>query len=218
MNRTQLNLSPPGIGARHPCRFRVRTSGAPAIPRGLDPVALKRTKVRAPGFRLAIQFALLLSLVSPGLGAASKKESSNNPAPTTFAPLPAGPDGNRNYYSNGLANSMSAKTEHRDQAWEFLQFLGSERAAEIQAKTGTVIPAYEGHAAAYAKAMPEFDLQVFVDHLKYAQPFPASTDTAAWRDDATKQFADAWTGKSSVDEVSRSVAEKMNTALSKEKK
>ena len=134
------------------------------------------------------------------------------------APLPAGPDGNRNYYSNGLANSMSAKTEHRDQAWEFLQFLGSERAAEIQAKTGTVIPAYEGHAAAYAKAMPEFDLQVFVDHLKYAQPFPASTDTAAWRDDATKQFADAWTGKSSVDEVSRSVAEKMNTALSKEKK
>jgi multiple sugar transport system substrate-binding protein len=135
-----------------------------------------------------------------------------------IAPLPAGPDGNRNYYSNGLANSMSAKTQHREQAWEFLQFLGSERAAEIQAKTGTVIPAYDGHAAAYAKAMPEFDLQVFVDQLKYAQPFPASTDTAAWRDDATKQFAAAWTGKASVDEVSRSVASKMNDALSKEKK
>ncbi|WP_410793191.1 ABC transporter substrate-binding protein [Kribbella sp. C-35] len=135
-----------------------------------------------------------------------------------IAPLPAGPDGNRNYYSNGLANSMSAKTKHPDQAWEFLQFLGSDRAAEIQAKTGTVIPAYQGHADAYAKAMPEFDLQVFVDHLKYAQPFPASTDTAAWRDAATKQFADAWTGKAPVADVSRRVAETMNQALAKEKK
>ncbi|MFD3406560.1 ABC transporter substrate-binding protein [Kribbella sp. NPDC058693] len=135
-----------------------------------------------------------------------------------IAPLPAGPGGNRNYYSNGLANSMSAKTKHPDQAWEFLQFLGSDRAAEIQAKTGTVIPAYQGHADAYAKAMPEFDLQVFVDHLKYAQPFPASTDTAAWRDAATKQFADAWTGKSSVADVSRHVAETMNGALAKEQR
>lgn len=134
------------------------------------------------------------------------------------APLPAGPGGNRDYYSNGLANSMSAKTEHPEQTWEFLQFLGSERAAEIQAKTGTVIPAYQGHAAAYAKAMPEFDLQVFVDHLKYAQPFPASTDTSVWRDDATKQFADAWTGKASVSDVSRRVAQTMNEALSKEER
>jgi multiple sugar transport system substrate-binding protein len=134
------------------------------------------------------------------------------------APLPAGPDGNRNYYSNGLANSMSAKTKHSEQAWEFLQFLGSERAAEIQAKTGTVIPAYQGHADAYAKAMPEFDLQVFVDHLKYAQPFPASKDTSVWRDDVTKQFAEAWTGKAPVADVSRRVAESMNTALSKEDK
>lgn len=135
-----------------------------------------------------------------------------------IAPLPAGPTGSRDYYSNGLANSMSAKTKHSQQAWEFLQFLGSERAAEIQAKTGTVIPAYQGHADAYAKAMPEFDLQIFVDHLKYAQPFPASTDTAAWRDDVTKQFADAWTGKAPVADVSKRVAETMNSALSKEKK
>jgi multiple sugar transport system substrate-binding protein len=134
------------------------------------------------------------------------------------APLPAGPGGNRSYYSNGLANSLSAKTKHPDQAWEFLQFLGSEKAAEIQAKTGTVIPAYQGHADAYAKAMPEFHLQVFVDHLKYAQPFPASTDTAAWRDAATKQFADAWTGKAPVADVSKRVADTMNQALAKEKK
>ncbi|MFG1622018.1 ABC transporter substrate-binding protein [Kribbella sp. NPDC049227] len=135
-----------------------------------------------------------------------------------IAPLPAGPTGKRDYYSNGLANSISAKTKHPEQAWQFLQFLGSERAAEIQAKTGTVIPAYQGHADAYAKAMPEFDLQVFVDHLKYAQPFPASTDTSVWRDEVTKQFAEAWTGKAPVADVARSVAETMNTALSKEKK
>ena len=60
------------------------------------------------------------------------------------APMPKGaqPGG----VTNGLANVISAKTAHPDQAWEFVKFLGSKRAADIQAETGTVIPAYNGTA------------------------------------------------------------------------
>lgn len=132
------------------------------------------------------------------------------------APLPTGPAGNRDYYSNGLANVISAKTKHPQQAWEFLQFLGSKRAAQIQARTGTVIPAYKGQATAYTKAMPEYHMKVFVDQLQYAKPFPASLNTDAWRNYATQQFAKAWTGKSPVPDIAKDVANKMNRDLAAE--
>ncbi|WP_188896815.1 FAD-dependent oxidoreductase [Microlunatus endophyticus] len=134
-----------------------------------------------------------------------------------IAPLPTGPAGNRDFYSNGLANVIAAKTKHPQQAWEFVQFLGSKRAAEIQATTGTVIPAYKGEATAYTKAMPEYDMKVFVDQLQYAEPFPSSLQTATWRDYATQQFANAWTGKSTVADVAHEVAARMNKDLAAEK-
>jgi len=135
-----------------------------------------------------------------------------------IAPLPLGPQGNRKYYSNGLANEIAAKSKHPEQAWQFVQYLSSKESAAIQAKTGTVIPAYKGQAEAYAEAMPEFDLHVMLDHLAEAEPFPASADTAKWRDYATQQFSDAFTGKTSTAAVSQRVATQMNEMLSKEKR
>lgn len=133
------------------------------------------------------------------------------------APLPKGPSGNREFYSNGLANVIAAKTEHPQQAWQFVQFLGSKQAAQIQASTGTVIPAYKGQATAYAKAMPQYDMQVFIDALPNSKPFPASENSTAWSDYAIQQFARAWTGKSSVSDVAHQVATKMNQDLASEK-
>ncbi len=135
-----------------------------------------------------------------------------------IAPLPLGPNGNRNYYSNGLANEISAKSKHPEQAWQFVQYLSSKESAALQAETGTVIPAYKGQAEAYAKAMPEFDLHVMLDHLESAEPFPASADTAKWRDYATQQFASAFTGKSPTAAVSQTVATRMNELLGEEKR
>lgn len=132
------------------------------------------------------------------------------------APLPKGPKGNREFYSNGLGNVIEAKTKHPEQAWEFVDFLGSKQAAELQAQTGTVIPAYKGAAAPYAKSMPQYDMQVFVDALPDSKPFPASENTTAWSDYATQQLANAWTGKSSVADVAKQIAAKMNQDLSSE--
>lgn len=132
-----------------------------------------------------------------------------------IAPLPLGPDGNRKYYSNGLANEISAKSKHPEQAWELVQYLSTPESAALQAQTGTVIPAYKGQAQAYADAMPEFDLHVMLDHLDSAEPFPASANTKEWRDYATQQFNDAFTGKSSTAAVSQQVATQMNEMLAK---
>jgi multiple sugar transport system substrate-binding protein len=133
-----------------------------------------------------------------------------------IAPLPKGPAGNRNFYANGLGNVIEAKTKHPQQAWEFVQFLGSKQAAQIQSRTGTVIPAFKGAAASYAKAIPEFDMQVLLDSLPNSTLYPSSKNTLAWQDYAIQQFANAWTGKSSVADVARRVAKKMNQDLAAE--
>ena len=133
-----------------------------------------------------------------------------------IAPLPLGPDGTRSYYSNGLADEISAKSKHPEQAWQLVQYLSTPESAALLAGTGTVIPAYKGQAEAYAKAMPEFDLHVMLDHLDSAKPFPASANTKEWRDDATQQLNDAFTGKAPTAAVAQQVATKMNEMLAKE--
>lgn len=132
------------------------------------------------------------------------------------APLPH--DATRNFYSNGLANVIYARTKHPKEAWEFTKFLGSKRAADINATTGTVIPAYKGEATNYVRSMPWLHLQRIVDQLPNAKPFPSTIDTSVWRDNATKEFAKAWTGQETVPAAAAKVAEQMNAALSDEGK
>ena len=133
---------------------------------------------------------------------------------TDVGPLPK--DLNRRFYANGLGNVIFAKTKHPQESWEFAKFLGSQQAAEIQAATGTVIPAYKGMDEAYSKSMPEFSMSKLIGQLPQGLAFPASVSTAVWENDALKEFADAWTGKKSAASVAKSVAARMNAALAKE--
>lgn len=118
---------------------------------------------------------------------------------------------------HGLANVISAKTKHPKEAWEFVRFLGSKEAADIQAKTGTVIPAYNGTQAEWVKSTPQFKLQVFIDMLSYSKPYPVSKDTSKWNNLETESFKKAWTGDAKIDEAAKQVAAKMNEYLAQEK-
>jgi multiple sugar transport system substrate-binding protein len=134
---------------------------------------------------------------------------------TGVARLPKG--ATENYFSNGLANAIYAKTPHPQEAWEFVKFLGSKEANEIQAATGTVIPAYLGQAGDYVKGLSWLDgAQTLVDQLPNAQPFPASGNTTVWRTFATKELAKAWTGDESVEDATKAIADQMNGALADE--
>ncbi|WP_165932979.1 sugar ABC transporter substrate-binding protein [Rhizobium sp. BK251] len=134
---------------------------------------------------------------------------------TDVAPLPKGPKGGK-FYSNGLAYSIYAGTKHPKEAWAFVSFLGSKRANEIQATTGTVIPAYNGQAGGYIKALSWMNAQALIDQLPEALPFPVSENTPIWRRNATAEFAKAWTGKETVEAVAARVAAQMNEAVAAE--
>jgi multiple sugar transport system substrate-binding protein len=117
---------------------------------------------------------------------------------------------------HGLGNVINANTQHPQEAWEFVKFLGSKEAAGIQAKTGTVIPAYNGTQADWVKAYSNFHVQAYIDELAYAVPFPISKNTAAWEDVETKVLNQVWAGQLSVDAGAKQLAQQMNQLLAQE--
>jgi multiple sugar transport system substrate-binding protein len=117
---------------------------------------------------------------------------------------------------HGLANVVYAHTAHPQQAEKFVQFLGSQQAADIEADTGTVIPAYNGTQQAWVKAYPQYDLQSFLDELPYAVPYPISRDTAAWNSLESGLLPKAWDLSEPVPTVASQLATQMDQALAKE--
>ncbi|MEV6415232.1 sugar ABC transporter substrate-binding protein [Kribbella sp. NPDC051718] len=129
------------------------------------------------------------------------------------APLPRGEK--QATIIHGVANVVSGKTEHPDQAWEFVKYLGSKDAAEILGQKGP-IPAYNGTQTAWVKAHPELKLQTFLDSVSYAVPFPVSKNTAAWNEAELTYLTKAWTGEEPTDKAATDLAQAMNSLLAKE--
>ncbi|GAA5198524.1 sugar ABC transporter substrate-binding protein [Rugosimonospora acidiphila] len=84
-----------------------------------------------------------------------------------FAPLPTGPTG-RKTSINGLSDAIYAGTKHKEQAWDWVKFLGSAACQDLVAKNAVVFPAIaeatdKALAAHQAKGQ---DVQVFTDEAK----------------------------------------------------
>lgn len=117
---------------------------------------------------------------------------------------------------HGLANVAYAKTKHPKEATQFVEFLGSKEAADIQARTGTVIPAFNGTQDAWVKSTPQYHLQSFLDQVAYAVPFPTSKNTDAWQSKEAAILGPVWSGNKDVAAGAQEMAKAMNTALSKD--
>ena len=84
-----------------------------------------------------------------------------------FAPLPAGPAG-RKTAINGLSDAIYAGTKHKDQAWQWVKFLGSSACQDLVGANAVVFPAIKeatdkSLAAHQAKGQ---DVHVFTDEAK----------------------------------------------------
>lgn len=117
---------------------------------------------------------------------------------------------------NGIQNVGFAGTKHPEELKKFLLFLGGKEAAEIQAATGAVIPAYEGTQQAWVDSMPELNLQAFIDQVPDGVVYPVSADTAAWNTLEDEYLPAAWNGTESVKDAADKLAAAMNDALAKE--
>ncbi|MFJ4223916.1 ABC transporter substrate-binding protein [Microbacterium sp. NPDC089695] len=133
------------------------------------------------------------------------------------APLPAGPEGNQSVI-HGVGNVANAKSAHLAEAKAFAAFASGEQAAKIQAETGTVIPAFDGTQDAWVDALPQYDLQVYIDALDTAVPYPVSTNTSAWTSIESEVLSQVWSGAVTPKAGLKDLAEKMQAALDAEQK
>ncbi|WP_276356220.1 ABC transporter substrate-binding protein [Cohnella caldifontis] len=134
-----------------------------------------------------------------------------------WAPLPKGKS-KRGNIINGLGNVMSASGKHKDEAWQFLKFLGSKRAAEITAQMGAAIPAFKDTQAAWVQSKPHLNLKVFIDQAADAAPYPAGSKAyPVWFPKEAEIMAQAWGGKISIEDGAKQVAAMMNQAIADNK-
>jgi multiple sugar transport system substrate-binding protein len=131
------------------------------------------------------------------------------------APLPAGKTGNQSVV-HGLANVANAKSANVDAAKDFAAFASSKEAAEIQAKAGAVIPAFNGTQETWVKSMPDYNLSVFTDALTTAVPYPASKNTAAWTSVQNQILSQLWALSTDPQAGLQQLAVQMQAALDKE--
>lgn len=61
-----------------------------------------------------------------------------------WVPLPVGPTGTRATMFNGLADSIWSGSRHKEQAWQWVKYLGSAACQEVVAAHGAVFPAIKG--------------------------------------------------------------------------
>ena len=116
---------------------------------------------------------------------------------------------------HGLSNVIAANTKHKDAAWKFVQFLGSKEAAEVYAKTGTVIPAYNGTQDAWLQSVPNLNLKAFIDGVDYSVPLPSVENTGEIWQYETDILKKAWSEEESVEDAVKELTKKANEALSK---
>lgn len=131
------------------------------------------------------------------------------------APLPHGPAGNQSVI-HGLANVANAKSAHLEVAKDFAAFASGEQASKIQAEAGAVIPAFNGLQDTWVKALPQYDLSVYVDAVKTAVPYPVSKKTATWNTLESEVLSQVWSGAVSPKDGLKQLNDEMQAALDKE--
>jgi len=118
--------------------------------------------------------------------------------------------------SGTLGYSINAGSAHKEEAWEFLKYLASPEVALIQASTGTVIPSHLDQAGVWVDAIPEFELQAFVEMADYAAVVSHSFNTPAWDQPTRVLIKRALAGDLAVEEAASDIAELMNKVLAAE--
>jgi multiple sugar transport system substrate-binding protein len=104
---------------------------------------------------------------------------------TSFFPTPVGPTGKRASMFNGLADSISASSEHPDEAWEWVKFLASADCQNLVADTAVVFPAIPAAAETVktVRADQGVDVSAFTVHVEEGTTFTFPiADYAADRD------------------------------------
>ena len=123
--------------------------------------------------------------------------------------------GRRASIYNGLGWAASATTEHPDEAWQLIEYLGSKEAQEKQAELGVTMSAYTGTSDAWAKSA-DFNLQAYLNMMDDMVIRPYSRSTVTWENEDSEIMKDVFSGDKTMEEACKAMADQMNECLADE--
>ncbi|MBK0330787.1 sugar ABC transporter substrate-binding protein [Brachybacterium sp. MASK1Z-5] len=120
-----------------------------------------------------------------------------------IAPLPSGPIGHPMSMFNGLGDSISSQSEHKEEAARLVAFLGSDDAQEIIGSRAIVFPASDAGTAAAVKAYEDkgLDVSPYTDRVKKGETglYPLVEHAARIMSIMQPAFDDLWMRKTEAD-------------------
>jgi len=134
------------------------------------------------------------------------------PGTWAVADNPSGPAGSGTVI-NGLSNAIYAGTEHPEEAWELVKFLGSEEAQRIAAETGSVWPGVSSLNDVFAEywSGQGVDVSGFQTAAEGTTVgYPLSMSDAAFSTAALDEFNQVWLGQKDARSAAEAVAEIAN--------
>ena len=135
--------------------------------------------------------------------------------PFGVAELPAGPQGRVSVF-NGLADAISAKTQHPQEAWELFKWLASPQSEQIVGNNGTVWPGIQSADQNFAQYWEQKNLDVSA-FLKEAQGTTVSFPiTSGFNEAFTKIndiFNQMYLGQIPVQQATDSAVQQGNAAI-----
>lgn len=115
---------------------------------------------------------------------------------------------------HGLGQVVWSGSAHKDAAKAFVKFLGSKEAQQILAEESAVIPAMNGLQDKWSASVPSMALQVFLDAVDYAVPFPVTPKGPEWFGEVDRVLQDAWLGAVPREQLCQKAAAAADAALS----
>lgn len=125
-------------------------------------------------------------------------------------------NGQKSCVIHGLGQAIFAQTEHPEEAWKFVEFLGGKEAMDMQAESGIDISARKESTPIWAESHPEYNLAAFMNAADYAYQYPASANTSAWMNVMYDEVYSAFNGDKTAEEACNNIAEQMNAMLAAE--
>ena len=123
--------------------------------------------------------------------------------------------GRRASLYNGLGWAAAANTEHPEEAWQLIEYLGSKEAQEKQAELGVTMSAYTGTSEAWAKSA-NFNLQAYINMMDDMEIRPYSRSTVTWENKNSEILKSVYSGDKTMADACKEMAEQMNESLAEE--
>jgi len=134
-----------------------------------------------------------------------------------IAPLPTGKK--KIAPVNGLGNSVYSGSKHKDEAWELVRFLSSERYQRLLAKSGTSVPAIK--EIAYSDTYLDGEVEgkeYFLPQIENGHVLPFTKNFARIEDTIRAELELVWLGEQTIEDALDVATEKVNTLISKNQK